>query len=144
MEFKQAIARLANGERLSSFDSDRDWSNRHDVAWQIDVYGITLATYGILRNYVRHPEPQVVIDSLERAGLLGMGGAGGRTYLKWQDVRQARGASKTVICNADESEPGSFKDRDLMLRACAALDCRRHDLGGLGGRCTTRFHSGAT
>ncbi len=57
-----------------------------------------------------------VIAALQEAGLLGMGGAGGRAYKKWNDVRNARGKRKYIVCNADESEPGTFKDRELLLR----------------------------
>lgn len=115
VEIKQAIASCMIGER-DQFDTDVDWLNERQDPWQIDVYEDQSRDYGFLRSYVTHPQPQWVIESLERAGLLGMGGAGGRTYLKWQDVRQARGTHKSVICNGDESEPGTFKDRDLMLR----------------------------
>lgn len=115
VEVKQAVTQIIKSEQYP-FDSDRDWLNQRKESWQIDLYGNQPRDYSILRNYVLHPDPQSIIESLERAGLLGMGGAGGRTYLKWQDVRQARGTNKSVICNGDESEPGTFKDRDLMLR----------------------------
>jgi formate dehydrogenase beta subunit len=58
-----------------------------------------------------------VLRALETAGLLGMGGAGGRTYKKWQEVREAGVTPKYVVCNGDESEPGTFKDREILLRA---------------------------
>jgi NADH:ubiquinone oxidoreductase subunit F (NADH-binding) len=58
-----------------------------------------------------------VLKALETAGLLGMGGAGGRTYKKWQEVREAKVTPKYVVCNGDESEPGTFKDREILLRA---------------------------
>lgn len=54
------------------------------------------------------------IDALEAAGLRGMGGAGFPTAKKWSLVAAADGAPKHVICNADESEPGTFKDRELL------------------------------
>ena len=57
------------------------------------------------------------LAALETAGLLGMGGAGGRTYKKWQEVRDAKVTPKYVVCNGDESEPGTFKDREILLRA---------------------------
>jgi NADH:ubiquinone oxidoreductase subunit F (NADH-binding) len=55
---------------------------------------------------------------LELAGLLGLGGPGARTYKKWNEVLDARAdrARAFVVCNADESEPGTFKDRELLLR----------------------------
>ncbi len=54
------------------------------------------------------------IERLEAAGLRGMGGAGFPTARKWSLVAAASGSPKQVICNADESEPGTFKDRELI------------------------------
>jgi NADH:ubiquinone oxidoreductase subunit F (NADH-binding)/NADH:ubiquinone oxidoreductase subunit E len=54
--------------------------------------------------------------ALWTANLLGMGGAGGRAYKKWSEVIAAAGERKYVVCNGDESEPGTFKDRELFLR----------------------------
>jgi NADH:ubiquinone oxidoreductase subunit F (NADH-binding)/NADH:ubiquinone oxidoreductase subunit E len=54
--------------------------------------------------------------ALWTANLLGMGGAGGRAYKKWSEVIGAVGERKFVVCNGDESEPGTFKDRELFLR----------------------------
>lgn len=65
----------------------------------------------------RDPARRKIIASLYTAGLLGMGGAGGRAYKKWFDVREATGGEKYVVSNGDESEPGTFKDRELLLRA---------------------------
>ena len=53
------------------------------------------------------------IAELKAAGLRGMGGAGFPTAIKWATVRGTAGAEKFVICNADESEPGTFKDREI-------------------------------
>ena len=54
------------------------------------------------------------IERLEAAGLRGMGGAGFPTARKWSLVAAEANPSKVVICNADESEPGTFKDRELI------------------------------
>jgi NADH:ubiquinone oxidoreductase subunit F (NADH-binding) len=53
------------------------------------------------------------IAELKAAGLRGMGGAGFPTAIKWSTVRGTPGDEKFVICNADESEPGTFKDREI-------------------------------
>src|SRR5579863_6003593 len=53
-------------------------------------------------------------ETLKAAGLRGMGGAGFPTESKWQLVRQAPGTEKYIVCNADESEPGTFKDRFIL------------------------------
>jgi [NiFe] hydrogenase diaphorase moiety large subunit len=55
-----------------------------------------------------------VIADLEASGLRGCGGAGFPTYQKWDICRSAGGDERFVICNADEGEPGTFKDRALL------------------------------
>ena len=55
-----------------------------------------------------------VIAQLKASGLSGLGGAGFPTGVKWEAVRKAPGAEKYVVCNADESEPGTIKDRFIM------------------------------
>lgn len=55
-----------------------------------------------------------VIDQVSKSGLQGRGGAGFPTGTKWRFVAQAKGDPKYVICNADESEPGTFKDRLIL------------------------------
>lgn len=53
-------------------------------------------------------------ETLKTSGLRGLGGAGFPTESKWQLVRQAPGTEKYIVCNADESEPGTFKDRFIL------------------------------
>ena len=60
--------------------------------------------------------PQDVITTIKHSGLRGLGGAGFPTGIKWQSCRAARGDEKYVICNADEGEPGTFKDRVVLTR----------------------------
>ncbi len=55
-----------------------------------------------------------VIKFMKGSGLLGRGGAAFSTRLKWQGAAAADGQQKYIICNADESEPGTFKDRILL------------------------------
>jgi len=54
------------------------------------------------------------VERLQQAGLRGLGGAGFPTGRKWELVRNESAATKFVICNADESEPGTFKDRVVL------------------------------
>ena len=61
-------------------------------------------------------EPTEIIDLVKEAGLRGRGGAGFPTGLKWSFVAQDTGKPVYVVCNADEGEPGTFKDRYLMER----------------------------
>jgi NADH-quinone oxidoreductase subunit F len=59
-------------------------------------------------------EPGDIIRVLERSGLTGRGGAGFPVWRKWKAVADAPGDPKTIVCNADEGEPGCFKDRAIM------------------------------
>ena len=72
------------------------------------------STYDALRSLVQGGDSAEVIDALKTSGLRGMGGAGFPTGAKWELVQQAPGEVKYVICNADESEPGTFKDRVIL------------------------------
>ena len=58
--------------------------------------------------------PQDVIAEVKAAGLVGRGGAAFPTGIKWEGAAKAAGQPKYIVCNADESEPGTFKDRILM------------------------------
>lgn len=58
--------------------------------------------------------PQAVIAEVKASGLVGRGGAAFPTGLKWEGAAMAKGEARYVVCNADESEPGTFKDRVLM------------------------------
>ncbi len=55
-----------------------------------------------------------ILEELETSGLSGRGGAGFPTWRKWKAVMEAEGDPKSIVCNADEGEPGCFKDRALM------------------------------
>jgi [NiFe] hydrogenase diaphorase moiety large subunit len=61
--------------------------------------------------------PQAVIDEVTRSGLRGRGGAGFPTGMKWGLTRRAKGDTHYIVCNADEGEPGTFKDRVLLKEA---------------------------
>ncbi|MGD0403202.1 MAG: NADH-ubiquinone oxidoreductase-F iron-sulfur binding region domain-containing protein [Candidatus Acidiferrales bacterium] len=72
------------------------------------------ARYAVLRSVVASRDWNSAFATLKASGLRGLGGAGFPTESKWQLVRQAAGAEKYVVCNADESEPGTFKDRFIL------------------------------
>jgi len=67
-----------------------------------------------LRKALLELSPQEVIAEIEEAGLVGRGGAAFPTGLKWKFTAGAEGEPKYIVCNTDESEPGTFKDRFLM------------------------------
>jgi NADH:ubiquinone oxidoreductase subunit F (NADH-binding)/NADH:ubiquinone oxidoreductase subunit E len=79
----------------------------------IDPYG-EVQPFEALRQLIRRRHFTDIIATLKASGLRGMGGAGFPTGAKWEIVRNAAGDAKYVVCNADESEPGTFKDRMLL------------------------------
>jgi NADH-quinone oxidoreductase F subunit len=70
--------------------------------------------YAVLRKMVQKGSPAQVINELKKSGLRGCGGGGFPTGTKWEFVARADGSPKYVVCNADEGEPGTFKDRIIM------------------------------
>lgn len=90
-------------------------ADRGPPNWKIDVYE-GRPRYEAVRRLVQSGDADGLLKALERANLRGMGGAGFPTARKWSAVRAAAGDVKYVICNADESEPGTFKDRELLRR----------------------------
>jgi NADP-reducing hydrogenase subunit HndC len=70
--------------------------------------------YQSLGKVLTTMQPGDVIAELQKSGLRGRGGAGFPTGTKWSFVAKAPGAKKYVVCNADESEPGTFKDRIIL------------------------------
>jgi NADH-quinone oxidoreductase subunit F len=82
-------------------------------ACDIDVY-LKTGGYEALRKTLREFKPDAVIDEVKKSALRGRGGAGFPTGMKWSFVPKESKRPKYVVCNADESEPGTGKDRDLM------------------------------
>lgn len=70
--------------------------------------------YQALGKALASMSPTEVIEEIEKSGLRGRGGAGFPTGTKWRFVAKAPGKKKYVVCNADESEPGTFKDRLIL------------------------------
>jgi len=71
--------------------------------------------YGVLKDVLQDPvDLDGMIERIKGSGLRGMGGAGFPTGLKWELVRKEKATPKYVVCNADESEPGTFKDRVIL------------------------------
>ncbi|MCI0538242.1 MAG: NAD(P)H-dependent oxidoreductase subunit E, partial [Verrucomicrobiales bacterium] len=70
--------------------------------------------YGVVHQLVRSRDWDAVMATLKASGLRGLGGAGASAEMKWSAARRTSGPEKYVICNADESEPGTIKDRFIM------------------------------
>ena len=80
-------------------------------------------------------QPEEIVDLVKESGIRGRGGAGFPTGLKWNFMAKNTKKANYLICNADEGEPGTFKDRELMLKdphllleglliGCFAVNCR--------------------
>jgi NADH:ubiquinone oxidoreductase subunit F (NADH-binding)/NADH:ubiquinone oxidoreductase subunit E len=91
---------------------------RKFVAFLKTVGGLPPAPSGLqgkaLDEYVQKAHP--LLWELKVSTLAGMGGAGALAYTKRLDVWQQAGPDKYIVANGDESEPGTFKDREIMLR----------------------------
>lgn len=72
------------------------------------------SNYSVVRKFVETRDWSGIVAALKASGLRGMGGAGFPTGSKWEIVRNAAGKEKYIVCNADESEPGTIKDRFIM------------------------------
>ena len=72
--------------------------------------------YRALRKALGEYTPDEIVDLVKESNLRGRGGAGFPTGMKWSFVPKAAGKPKYLCCNADEGEPGTFKDRIIMER----------------------------
>ena len=85
-----------------------------DEPWTLKNYE-SLGGYSTLRKILKGKlHSDEIIDALKKSGLRGRGGAGFPTGMKWSFVSRDVPGQKYVICNSDESEPGTFKDRDIL------------------------------
>jgi NADH-quinone oxidoreductase subunit F len=71
--------------------------------------------YSVLENALKK-KPEDITEEVKKSGLRGRGGAGFPTGMKWSFIARPEGVPRYLVCNADESEPGTFKDRYLMER----------------------------
>ena len=116
---------------------EREWKGKSTTPVQpkaVPDYEPVLTKYAFTPNgftldhYLQHQQgyqglkkalsmtPDAVIEDVKKSGLRGRGGAGFPTGLKWQFVDKKSPKPKYIVCNADESEPGTFKDHLLMER----------------------------
>ena len=88
---------------------------------KIDVAGIETfevyrreGGYASTEKAIKTMTPDAIVNEVKTSGLRGRGGAGFPTGLKWSFLAKPEGVPRYLVCNADESEPGTFKDRYLM------------------------------
>lgn len=85
-----------------------------DDAWHLDAY-VKRGGYQALKRILgENIPPAQVIEEVKKSGLRGRGGAGFSTGLKWSFMPKDDPGEKYIICNTDEGEPGTFKDRDIL------------------------------
>lgn len=68
----------------------------------------------VIKEKLTSMTPEEVIHEIKKSNIRGRGGAGFPTGLKWEFCRKAKGEKKYIFCNADEGEPGTFKDRVIL------------------------------
>jgi NADH-quinone oxidoreductase subunit F len=86
----------------------------------IDVYRQN-GGYRAVEKALKTLTPDEVVEEVKKSGLRGRGGAGFPTGMKWSFLAKPEGVARYLVCNADESEPGTFKDRYLMTYIPHAL-----------------------
>jgi len=85
--------------------------NAHSMATYVELGG-----YRAWRRILeQRPDPLLIIEELKKSQLRGRGGAGFPTGLKWSFMPRQLPGQKYVICNSDESEPGTCKDREILM-----------------------------
>src|SRR5215216_7234720 len=125
---EQAPAALVDGDAETNISSDY---HHYDLGRPKSIVSGSLrlltANCGngttSLTQYGKYPalakamtmKPEEIVNEIKASGLVGRGGAAFPTGVKWEGAAKAPGTEKYVICNADESEPGTFKDRILLL-----------------------------
>lgn len=77
--------------------------------------------YASVEKALKSMSPADVVEEVKKSGLRGRGGAGFPTGMKWSFLAKPEGVERYLVCNADESEPGTFKDRYLMEKIPHAL-----------------------
>jgi len=85
-----------------------------ETPWSLEAYQ-SVGGYSSLRKIVAGElDHEKIIDELKLSALRGRGGAGFPTGLKWSFMPRNMPGQKYVVCNSDEGEPGTFKDRDIL------------------------------
>lgn len=90
----------------------------HDNVPGIQSYDVyrQMGGYASVEKALKSMTPDAVVEEVKKSGLRGRGGAGFPTGMKWSFLAKPDGVPRHLVCNADESEPGTFKDRYLMSR----------------------------
>jgi len=91
------------------------FKNLHlDRPWLLENYQKEGGYEALTKIIKENITPEQIIDEVKASGLRGRGGAGFPTGLKWSFINRAAPIDKYVVCNSDEGEPGTCKDRDIL------------------------------
>ncbi len=113
MKVREVITALKNGKRASDICDKPDDNIRY---LPLNEHTIFFRPYSAGEALCRLKDlsPEQVIDTIRTSELSGRGGAFFPTWIKWEGCRKEQATPKYVVCNADEGEPGTFKDRVLL------------------------------
>lgn len=85
-----------------------------DKPWTLEAYRAA-GGYRVLEDIIKNKTPpEELIEEIKTASLRGRGGAGFPTGLKWSFIKREQPGQKYIVCNSDEGEPGTCKDRDIL------------------------------
>jgi [NiFe] hydrogenase diaphorase moiety large subunit len=126
---KNIIAGMKEGKEVKElvYESYGDGNNSHPLMKTMVTNNIRKKSlllddnydkYDVLKNNLSQHTPDEVIQIIEESNLRGRGGAGFPTGLKWKFGSRMPGEHRVIICNADEGEPGTFKDRVILTEYC--------------------------
>ena len=85
-----------------------------DRPWLLASYEAEGGYQALRKILTEKVAPEDIIDQVKQSGLRGRGGAGFPTGLKWSFINRTAPGDKYIVCNSDEGEPGTFKDRDIL------------------------------
>jgi len=128
---KEICRDIKEGKEISEMNV-QDWGdgeNRSDLIQSVVSNNIRKIGPVLERNFkagqviekIVKMKPEEVIDEVKKSNMRGRGGAGFPTGLKWEFCRNAVGEKKYIFCNADEGEPGTFKDRVILTQRSRLL-----------------------
>ncbi len=131
VNFRHVVTRL-DSERVSLIaelieaeapieDWPGQWFEVADNVQRADVLLGTPQQPGVALAAALARGATAMMEEMKHSNLRGRGGAGFATGLKWQLCRDAQGETRYIVCNADEGEPGTFKDRVLLTRQADTL-----------------------
>lgn len=110
---KLIIQKIKNGEDVKNFSSKTlskiQYTPEDDKTLIFRPYSIGNSVKQVL-NYT----PQEIVDKISKSKLMGLGGAFFAVGYKWQSCKNNDDSAKYIVCNADEGEPGTFKDRAIL------------------------------